>query len=105
MSVLRRKLTARVIIHADHGSQLTSQEWRGFQTNQNLKASMSQRDTCYDKAVAESIFHLLKTGRVRRKTYRTAKTPVTTCSISSIYTTIDSVGTLIIGRCHTSNLR
>ena len=32
---------------------------------------MSRRGNCYDKAVAESFFHLLKTERIRRKTYTT----------------------------------
>ena len=32
---------------------------------------MSRRGNCYDNAVAESFFHLLKTERIRRKTYKT----------------------------------
>ncbi len=31
---------------------------------------MSRRGNCYDNAVAESFFHLLKTERIRRKTYK-----------------------------------
>ena len=34
---------------------------------------MSQRGNCYDNAVADSFFHLLKTERIRRKTYKTRK--------------------------------
>ena len=34
---------------------------------------MSRRGNCYDNAVAESFFHLLKTERIRRKTYKTRK--------------------------------
>ena len=32
---------------------------------------MSRRGNCYDNAVAESFFHLLKTERIRRKIYKT----------------------------------
>ena len=34
---------------------------------------MSRRGNCYDNAVAESFFHLLKTERIRRKTYKTRR--------------------------------
>ena len=32
---------------------------------------MSRRGNCYDNAVAESFFNLLKRERIRRRTYRT----------------------------------
>ena len=71
MAVWRRKPTDTVIVHSDQGSQFTSHEWREFLTDHNLEASMSRRGNCYDNAVAESFFHLLKTERIRRKTYKT----------------------------------
>ena len=71
MAVWRRKPTDTVIVHSDLGSQFTSHEWREFLTDHNLEASMSRRGNCYDNAVAESFFHLLKTERIRRKTYKT----------------------------------
>ena len=71
MAVWRRKPTEKVIIHSDQGSQFTSHEWREFLNDHNLEASMSRRGNCYDNAVAESFFHLLKTERIRRKTYKT----------------------------------
>ena len=71
MAVWRRKPKAKVIIHSDQGSQFTSQEWQSFLSDHNLEASMSRRGNCYDNAVAESFFHLLKTERIRRKTYKT----------------------------------
>jgi putative transposase len=69
MAVWRRKPTETVVVHSDQGSQFTSHEWREFLTDHNLEASMSRRGNCYDNAVAESFFHLLKTERIRRKTY------------------------------------
>ena len=71
MAVWRRKPKRKVVIHADQGSQFTSQEWRDFLKGHNLEASMSRRGNCYDNAVAESFFASLKTERIRRKTYKT----------------------------------
>ena len=73
MAVWRRKPTSKVIIHSDQGSQFTSFEWQDFLRRHNLEASMSRRGNCYDNAVAESFFHLLKSERIRRKTYATRK--------------------------------
>ncbi len=36
----------------------------------DLKASMSRRGNCYDNAVAESFFQLLKRERIKRRVYR-----------------------------------
>jgi hypothetical protein len=36
-----------------------------------LEASMNSLGNCYDNAVTESFFHLLKSKRIRRKTYAT----------------------------------
>lgn len=71
IAVWRLKPTDKVVVHSDQGSQFTSHEWREFLTDHNLEASMSRRGNCYDNAVAESFFHLLKTERVRRETYKT----------------------------------
>jgi len=71
MALWRRKPKAKVIVHSDQGSQYTSHEWQSFLLSHNLEASMSRRGNCYDNAVAESFFHLLKTERIRRKTYKT----------------------------------
>ena len=73
MAVWRRKPTSKVIIHSDQGSQFTSHEWQKFLKANNLEASMSRRGNCYDNAVAESFFQLLKRERIRRKTYATRK--------------------------------
>lgn len=73
MAVWRRKPRHRVIVHSDQGSQYTSHEWGAFLSKHNLEASMSRRGNCYDNAVAESFFQLLKRERVRRKVYATRK--------------------------------
>ena len=71
MAVWRRKPKAKVIVHSDQGSQFTSHEWQSFLSAHNLEPSMSRRGNCYDNAVAESFFHLLKAERIRRKVYKT----------------------------------
>jgi putative transposase len=71
MAVWRRKSKTKVVIHSDQGSQFTSLEWQAFLKTHNLEASMSGRGNCYDNAVDESFFHLLKGERIRRKTYAT----------------------------------
>jgi len=73
MAVWRRKPKSKVIIHSDQGRQFTRYEWQKFLKANNLEASMSRRGNCYDNAVAESFFQLLKRERIRRKTYATRK--------------------------------
>jgi len=73
MAVWRRKPISKVIVHSDQGSQFTSYEWQEFLKTHNLEPSMSRRGNCYDNAVAESFFQLLKRERIRRKTYATRK--------------------------------
>ncbi len=70
-SVWRRKPKTKVMVHSDQGSQFTSREWQVFLGQHNLEASMSRRGNCYDNAVAESFFQLLKRERIRRRTYLT----------------------------------
>lgn len=69
MAVWRRKPKNKVLIHSDQGSQYTSSDWQSFLKSHNLMCSMSRRGNCYDNAVAESFFQLLKRERIRRKTY------------------------------------
>jgi len=58
-------------VHSDQGSQYTSHDWQSFLKDNNLEGSMSRKGNCYDNAVAESFFQLLKRERIKRKTYST----------------------------------
>ncbi len=69
MAVWRRTPTAPVIVHSDQGCQYSSHDWQAFLKAHGLVASMSRRGNCYDNAVAESFFQLLRRERIRRKTY------------------------------------
>lgn len=73
MAVWRRKPKSKTIIHSDQGSQFTSYEWQDLLKTHNLEPSMSRRGNCYDNAVAESFFQLLKRERIRQKTYTNRK--------------------------------
>lgn len=68
-AIWRRRPENKIIIHSDQGSQYTSQEWQSFLKNHNLESSMSRRGNCYDNAVAESFFQLLKREKIRRKVF------------------------------------
>ncbi len=70
MAVWRRKPGSNVIIHTDQGSQYASSEWQSFLKTHNLTCSMSRRGNCYDNAVAESFFQLLKRERIKRRVYK-----------------------------------
>lgn len=70
MAVWRRKPKHKVLVHSDQGSQYTSDDWQKFLTAHNLEPSMSRRGNCYDNAVAESFFQLLKRERIKRRTYK-----------------------------------
>ena len=60
MAVWRRSPKAPVIVHSDQGCQYSSHDWQAFLKAHGLVPSMSRRGNCYDNAVAESFFQLLK---------------------------------------------
>jgi putative transposase len=69
MACWRRRPKQKVIVHSDQGCQYTSYDWRKMLDQNGLIASMSRKGNCYDNAVAESFFQLLKRERIRRKVY------------------------------------
>lgn len=71
MAVWRPKPKTKVQVHSDQGSQFTSYDWQEFLEQHNLTQSMSRRGNCWDNAVAESFFNLLKRERIRRRKYKT----------------------------------
>lgn len=83
MAVWRRKLTQRVPIHSDQGSQFTNTDWAALVRAHNLERSMSRRGNCHDNAVAESCFSSVRCERIRCRIYKTRTKPGRTCSITS----------------------
>lgn len=70
MAVWRRKPKTEVLVHSDQGTQYSSSDWQSVLKAHKLTCSMSRRGNCYDNAVAESFFQLLKRERIKRKIYR-----------------------------------
>lgn len=71
MAVDARAPSGGLIHHSDRSGQYTSDDFRDELEKHNITCSMSSTETCYDNAVAESFFGLLKRERVNRARYRT----------------------------------
>jgi putative transposase len=57
--------------HSDRGSQYASGDYQALLAEHGIECSMSGAGNCYDNAVVESWFGLLKRERVHRRYYRT----------------------------------
>ncbi len=71
MAIDARQPTSNLIHHSDRGGQYASDDFRNELAKHNIECSMSSTGNCYDNAVAESFFGLLKRERVNRTKYRT----------------------------------
>ncbi len=76
VDALRMALDARqpegsLIHHSDRGGQYTSDDFRKELAKHGIECSMTGGGHCYDNAVAESFFGLLKRERINRTRYRT----------------------------------
>ena len=71
MALDLRRPGSDLIHHSDRGSQYTSDDFRDELEAHGIQCSMSGRGNCYDNAVVESFFGLLKRERVHRTRYRT----------------------------------
>ena len=70
MAIDARRPEGALIHHSDRGSQYTSDDYRELLDKQGIQCSMSGRGNCYDNAVVESFFGILKRERVNRVRYR-----------------------------------
>lgn len=71
MALGARQPEGKLIHHSDRGAQYTSDEFRAALKHHGITCSMSAVGNCYDNAVVESFFGLLKRERVNRVRYRT----------------------------------
>jgi len=71
MAIESRRPEALLIHHSDRGAQYTSDDFRNELIKHGIRCSMSAKGNCYDNAVVESFFGLLKRERVNRVRYRT----------------------------------
>ena len=60
------KVTAEVQLHSDQGFQYTSQAYFNLTQEYAITQSMSRRGNCYDNAMAENFFSILKTECIYR---------------------------------------
>lgn len=56
------KGAAELHLHSDQGFQYTSQAYFNLTQEYGITPSMSRRGNCYDNAMAENFFSILKTG-------------------------------------------
>ena len=71
-----KKVAAEVQLHSDQGSQYTSQAYFDLTKEYGITPSMSRRGNCYDNAMAENFFSILKTEciyRAKPRTYEEAR--------------------------------
>jgi transposase InsO family protein len=71
MAIGARRPGGELIHHSDRGSQYTSDDFRDELLKHGIDCSMSARGNCYDNAVVESFFGLMKREWVNRVRYRT----------------------------------
>jgi len=71
MAIDARRPEGPLIHHSDRGGQYTSDDFRDELAKHGIECSMSSSGNCYDNAVVESFFGLLKRERVNRGRYRT----------------------------------
>lgn len=72
-------VTTELQLHSDQGFQYTSHGYFTLMKEYNITASMSRRGNCYDNAMAENFFGILKSECINRqkiKDIATAKTLV-----------------------------
>jgi transposase InsO family protein len=71
MAVARRRPGPGVIVHSDRGTQYASGDYQRYLTRHEMTCSMSRAGNCWDNAVAESFFGMLKAELVNGARYRT----------------------------------
>lgn len=71
MALFRRRVNSNILLHSDRGSQYASDNMQRLLRSHGIRCSMSRRGNCWDNAVAESFFHLLKTECVYHERYAT----------------------------------
>lgn len=69
MALINREPTAGMIFHSDQGVQYTALKFRKLLDTNLIKQSMSRKGNCWDNAVAESFFKILKSELTNLRYY------------------------------------
>lgn len=67
----KEKVTSMLQLHSDQGLQYTSHAYFFLTQELGITPSMSRRGNCYDNAMAENFFSILKTECIRRSNLKT----------------------------------
>jgi putative transposase len=73
MAARNHRLADQAIFHSDRGSNYTSAKFAATLRRLGLRQSAGRTGICYDNAMAESFFAVLKNERVHRTQYPTRK--------------------------------
>lgn len=76
LAMRKEKVTAELQLHSDQGFQYTSSAYNKLTKAYGITPSMSRRGNCYDNALAENFFSILKTECIHRskpETFKEAK--------------------------------
>lgn len=71
MAIARRQPTTPVILHSDRGSVYTSGQLARYARTHRLRLSVGATGVCWDNALAESFFGMLKNELVHRQSWPT----------------------------------
>ena len=69
----KEKIAAELQLHSDQGLQYTSKAYFNLTKSYGITPSMSRRGNCYDNAMAENFFSILKTECIYRQKIQTFK--------------------------------
>lgn len=67
----KKKVAGRLQLHSDQGFQYTSQAYFDLTKEYGITPSMSRRGNCYDNALAENFFSILKSECIYRQKIKT----------------------------------
>jgi len=70
-AVRQRKPSPNLVVHSDQGTQFTSYAWRGELLKNDMIMSNSRRGNCFDNAVAENFFSLIKREAIQNTVFKT----------------------------------
>jgi transposase InsO family protein len=79
MALINRPISSELTFHSDRGVQYASIEFREALASRLVRQSMSRKGNCWDNAVAESFFKILKSELIYHNRYfnrKHAKTEV-----------------------------
>jgi len=71
MALINRPISSQLIFHSDRGVQYASNEFRQVLSNKPVTQSMSRKADCWDNAVAENFFKILKSELIYHSKFQT----------------------------------